>query len=335
MYHGEQSDFLISRTLTKSTQSKMITSDSESCEDEGCSITGFAQQNIFQDMVHVALRTRQGLLDTLGHSGIWKGIDLAHVEQVIPNSLYLFVRLLFGSIHVAHEDIEKYCKIDQTVCSIAQDIVYGVSNRRKLTPKHVGLGLALHQATRSEALVQLFHAANHTIVIDTVRRIDTTIAQNIIDRFAKNGYVYIPENIVNDRMLHCSCDICARSNYRQKEHIPPHADDGVAERTRSTTISRRFRERENVLRPRAVKPSALQEFQRLDHVHLPSGKRPPPSFGDDNTNEIELFGSSCYVERQSARLWLGWCHGYTMTEMIGQFLLAAHSTKPQVPLIFL
>ena len=57
MYHGEPSDFLISRTLIKSTQSEMITSDSESCEDEGCSITGFAQQNIFQDMVHVALRT--------------------------------------------------------------------------------------------------------------------------------------------------------------------------------------------------------------------------------------------------------------------------------------
>ena len=180
MYHGEQSDFLISSTLTKSTQSEMITSDSESCEDEGCSITGFAQQNIFQDIV--ALRTRQRLLDTPGHSGIWKGIDLAHVEQVIPNSLYLylFLRLLFGSIHVTHEDIEKDCKIDQAVCSIVQDIVYGVSNRRTLTPKHVGLGLALHQATRPEALVELFHAANHTIVIDTVRRIDTTIAQNII-----------------------------------------------------------------------------------------------------------------------------------------------------------
>ena len=138
VYHGEQSDFLISRTLTKSTQSEIITSDSESCEDQGCSITGFTQQNIFQDVVHVALRTRQDVLDTPGHSGIWKGIDLAHVEQVIPNSLYLFLRLLFGSIHVAHEDIEKDCKIDQTVCSIAQDIFYGVSNKRKLTPNHVG-----------------------------------------------------------------------------------------------------------------------------------------------------------------------------------------------------
>ena len=58
-------------------------------------------------------------------------------------------------------------------------------------------------------------------------------------------------------------------------------------------------ERKNVLIPRAIKPSAVQEFQRLDHGHLPSGKRPPPSFGDDNT--IEWFGSCCYEERQRAR----------------------------------
>ena len=43
MYPGEQSYFLISRTLTNSTQSEMLTSDSESSEDEDCSITGFAQ----------------------------------------------------------------------------------------------------------------------------------------------------------------------------------------------------------------------------------------------------------------------------------------------------
>ena len=47
IYPSEQSDFLISRTLTKSTQSEMLTSDSESSEDEDCSITGFAQQNIW------------------------------------------------------------------------------------------------------------------------------------------------------------------------------------------------------------------------------------------------------------------------------------------------
>lgn len=41
---------------------------------------------------------------------------------------------------------------NRKVCSIAQDIIFGVSNGTKLTPKHVGLGLALHQATRSKGV---------------------------------------------------------------------------------------------------------------------------------------------------------------------------------------
>ena len=121
-------------------------------------------------MVHVALRVRQDLLNTPGHSSTWQELDQEHVDEVIPNSLYLFLRLLFGGIDVVHEDTKEDTSIKQMACSIAQDIVFAVSNRRKLTPKHVGLGLALHQATRSEALLDLFHAASHTIGIDTVVR---------------------------------------------------------------------------------------------------------------------------------------------------------------------
>ena len=58
---------------------------------------------------------------------------------------------------------------ERAICSIAQDIIYGMSNHKKLTPKQIGLGLALHQATRSENLEQLFNAASHTIEIQTVR----------------------------------------------------------------------------------------------------------------------------------------------------------------------
>ena len=47
------------------------------------------------------------------------------------------------------------------VVSVAQDIVYEVSKGTKLTPRHVGFGLKLHQATRSEKLVNIVHAANH------------------------------------------------------------------------------------------------------------------------------------------------------------------------------
>ena len=126
-----------------------------------------------------------------------------------------------------------------------------------------------------------------------MRRIDTTTAQNILDRFAKNGYVYIPENIVNDMMIHCSCDnidvleatLDGRNTFYWKHMM-------VWQRGPVPQQSQDDSERKNV----AMQPSALQEFKRLDHAHLPSGKRPPPSFGDDNTIEIEWFGSSCYEE---------------------------------------
>ena len=66
--------------------------------------------------------------------------------------------------------------------------------------------MALHQATHSKKLIDLFHAANHVVSYDTVRRLDTSIAKNILDRYRNNGYTYIPEGIIRGPFLHCSCD---------------------------------------------------------------------------------------------------------------------------------
>ena len=75
--------------------------------------------------------------------------------------------------------------------------------------KHIGLGLTLHQATRSEKLVDLFHAASHTIGMDTIRRIDTTMATDILDKHEKNGNVYVPCELVPyspGHVILASCD---------------------------------------------------------------------------------------------------------------------------------
>ena len=78
-----------------------------------------------------------------------------------------------------------------------------------MTPKHIGLGLTLHQAARSEKLVGLFHAAGHTIGIDTIRRVDTSIATDILNRYEENDNVYIPYEIAPytpGRVVLASCD---------------------------------------------------------------------------------------------------------------------------------
>ena len=153
MHPAEQSDFINSKTLTRSCQRGMLSSESDTNEDDDYSDTQFAQASVLQELIHVALKVRRDLLDTTGHISRWQGIDQYPVDHVIPNSLYLFLCLLFGGIDMVHEGIEEDNNaVKPTMCSIAQDIVYAVSNRRKLTPKHIGLGLALHQATRSEAI---------------------------------------------------------------------------------------------------------------------------------------------------------------------------------------
>ena len=60
--------------------------------------------------------------------------------------------------------------------------------------------------TLKKKLIDLFHAANHVVSYDTVRRLDTSIAKNILDRYRNNGYTYIPEGIIRGPFLHCSCD---------------------------------------------------------------------------------------------------------------------------------
>ena len=136
------------------------------------------ESSILQELVHVAFNIRSDLSDTAGHDSLWEGIDMDHVERIIPESLFLLLRIIFGGMTVLEiDESEKDKAICRKVCNIAQDIIFGVSNGTKLTPKQFGLGFALHQATRSEMLVNLFHSANHTVGINTIRRIDNSIGR--------------------------------------------------------------------------------------------------------------------------------------------------------------
>ena len=164
------------------------------------------ETSLLQELVHVALKIRSDMFDTDGHDSLWEGIDIDHVVKIIPESLLLLLRIIFGGMNVLDEDSDLDKAVCRKVCSIAQDIIFGVSNGTKLTPKHVGLGLALHQATRSEMLVNLFHSANHTVGITTIRRIDNSIANNILERYLENGCVYIPDNVERGIFAHFSCD---------------------------------------------------------------------------------------------------------------------------------
>ena len=63
-----------------------------------------------------------------------------------------------------------------------------------MTPKHIGIGLTIHQATRSKQLVQLLQAAGHSVNYDTVLRMDNTIANDILESYKESGNLFVPRN---------------------------------------------------------------------------------------------------------------------------------------------
>lgn len=84
------------------------------------------------------------------------------------------------------------------ILSICQDIVFLACLGRKLTPKHVCLGLTVHQATRSKELVQLLYSAGHSVSYETVLRMDNSIANDVLNSYKENGNVFVPRNFTNE-----------------------------------------------------------------------------------------------------------------------------------------
>ena len=90
--------------------------------------------------------------------------------------------------------------LNTRVLSIAQDIAYPASGERKPTPKHIGIGVRIHQATRSKELVQLLHAAGHSVGYESVLRADSTIANEAVKQYQANGEVFMPMNFMDAKL---------------------------------------------------------------------------------------------------------------------------------------
>lgn len=90
--------------------------------------------------------------------------------------------------------------------SVAQDIVYGVSDGKKWTPKHIGLACTLHQMTRSKQLLNLFNSAGHTLSYKDVLRIDTGLAEKSLQSMDKVSGYFLPLNSKPDVFTHFTAD---------------------------------------------------------------------------------------------------------------------------------
>lgn len=80
------------------------------------------------------------------------------------------------------------------ILSIAQDIIYATGRGKKLTPKHIGLAVALHQK-RSRKLVDLLNRAGHCATYRQLQQIYTALAEVTLDTLDYSTGAVIPSNL--------------------------------------------------------------------------------------------------------------------------------------------
>lgn len=114
-------------------------------------------QDMFLNMVHVALQIRR---DMISHPK-QEGIDISENRAIhsIPNSLYMFLNLLLGGQRLLEDDVEDY---------------------DKNTAKRQLRVLSIAQATRSKELVNMFHQAGHVMSYREVIKLDTELAKTTL-----------------------------------------------------------------------------------------------------------------------------------------------------------
>lgn len=159
---------------------------------------------ILREMHHVSEKLKSDIDKVTSHS-TYDNLDIKHCESQVPTSLYMFLCMLLSQdSDIETENVSGKQKTH--ILSIEQDIIYASSKGRILTPKHIGLGISVHHATRSKSLVQLLHASGHCISYEKVTRIETAIAKQQCDQFKNNDNLFALANIVNSKFVQFAAD---------------------------------------------------------------------------------------------------------------------------------
>ncbi len=153
---------------------------------------------------HIALQIRGDVIAMPGHEGF--DVTEAAVIDCVPDRLYMFLNVLLGGQTLIDSNSETAAegsaKRQTLILSLAQDIVYAVSEGKKWTPKHIGLASTLHQLTRSKHLVELFHRAGHILSYKQVLKIDTALAEHTLQSMNKENGAVFPPNLSSNTFTH-------------------------------------------------------------------------------------------------------------------------------------
>lgn len=162
------------------------------------------EAEFLRSVTHTATRIRADMKLIPKYTG-YEGIGREQASKMVPKSLYIMLKAILSS-----QDDDPSSSDDDVlhdaILSIGQDIIYRAT--KKDTPKHIGIAMAVHQATRSKELIQLLHGAGDCISYDQLMRIETSLAKVALERLDSSSglTVFIPPNLVPGRFVHFAAD---------------------------------------------------------------------------------------------------------------------------------
>lgn len=156
--------------------------------------------------------------------GNLKDIDL---KSIVPKELFFLFKWCItgtkcmGNYETAKdfEDDNKRKDVESRALNMAQILMYqSLSNRQSRNktssavrhsrefPLQVANGIMVHNLTRSQILVDLFHKNGCSINYFSVMKIETQIANAVIRKMDENNGVFLPENINNNERVWFAAD---------------------------------------------------------------------------------------------------------------------------------
>ena len=173
----------------------------EGDQEQDFNLPSYNENEIFS-MVHVALKLRSDLLNH-PHNTKAKMTD-DNCLQCVPEAAYMFLTLLFGGQELLDgfdEETPNAALRKRKVLNVGQDLLYAVTMGRNIPPKQYSMGLTLHQATRDDVLVKLFHSALQCMSYEEVLAADTAMAERSISQMDPVTGAIVPRNLIPGRLV--------------------------------------------------------------------------------------------------------------------------------------
>ena len=179
-----------------------------------------------QKIYDCAKIVRKAILKTTENPWTFNGTLENEDDKVVPDIVYtLFRWIIEGAQTDLLVESKRQTTVHRTSMNLAQTLMYETKSQKQIaysakhpdatfrhsSPKQenpyvISVGLNLHANTRSERLINYFHAQGISVDYSRVLRIETQLAQAVIKRMENTGGVYIPPKLKSGKMLFFAID---------------------------------------------------------------------------------------------------------------------------------